>query len=197
MLQVLRDGHALKHIHLTSEFHRDLNWFNTFLSSYNGVTFYDNNQIHATIALDACLSGLGAIYKDMVYALPIPHGFENYTIVHLEMLNIMVAFKVWGQHWSNKCVEIKCDNLAVVSVLQDGKARDPLLAAFARNMWLLTSIYNIQLEVSHIFGKDNQIADLLSRWWEAKDNHQKLHSFLPNYKWIPTHIDLTKYNQEI
>ena len=197
MLQVLRDGHACKQIHLTTDFHRDLHWFNTFLSSYNGVTFYDNSQIHATIALDACLSGLGAVYKDMVYALPIPRGFRNYTIVHLEMLNIMVALKVWGQHWSNKCVEIKCDNLAVVSVLQEGKARDLLLAAFARNIWLLTSIFNIQLKVSHIFGKDNQIADLLSRWWDTKDNHQKLCTFLPNYKWIPTHIDLTKYNQEI
>ena len=197
MLQLLRDGHALKHIYLSTEFHRDLNWFNTFLSSYNGVTFYDNTHIHATIALDACLSGLEAVHKDMVYALPIPRGIANYTIVHLQMLNIMVALKVWGQHWCNKCVEIKCDNLAVVSVLQEGKARDPLLAAFARNIWLLTSIFNIQLKVSHIFGKDNQIADLLSRWWETKNNEQKLNSLLPNYKWVPTHIDLTKYNQEI
>ena len=98
MLQVLRDGHAAKHICLTNEFHRDLNWFNTVLSSYNGVTFYDNNPIYATIALDACLSGLGAVYQNMVYALPIPLGFCNYTIVYLEMLNIMVALKVWGQH---------------------------------------------------------------------------------------------------
>ena len=98
MLQLLRDGHALKHIYLTTDFHRDLNWFNTFLSSYNGVTFYDNSQIHATIALDACLSGLGAVYKDMVYALPIPRGFASYTIVHLEMLNIMVALKVCHYH---------------------------------------------------------------------------------------------------
>ena len=197
MLQVLRDGHALKRIQLTKEFHRDLNWFNTFLSSYNGATFYDNNQIHATIALDACLSGLGDVYKDMVYALQIPWGFCNYTIVHLEMLNIMLALKVWGQYWSNKCVEIKCDNSAVVSVLQEAKARDPLLAAFARNIWLLTSTFNIQLKVSHIFGKDNQIADLLSWWWETKNNEQKLSNLLPNYKWVPTHIDLAKYNQEI
>ena len=127
MLQVLRDGHAAKYICLTNKFHRDLNWFNTFLSSYNGVTFYDNNQLHATIALDAWLSGLGVVYHNMVYALAIPLGFCNYTIVHLEMLNIMVALKVWGQHWSNKCIEIKCDNLAVVSVLQDGKAREPFI----------------------------------------------------------------------
>ena len=133
----------------------------------------------------------------MVYALPIPLGFCKYTIAHLEMLNIMVALKVWGQHLSNKCIKIKCDNLAVVSVLQDGKARDPLLATFARNIWLLTSIYNIQLKVSLIFGKDNKIADFFSHWWETQNREYKLTSLLPNYKWVPTHIDLTKYNQEI
>ena len=125
----------------------------------------------------------------MVYALPIPLGFCSYTIVHLEMLNSMVALKVWGQHWSNKCIEIKCENLAVISVLQEGKARDPLLTTLARNIWLLTSIYNIQLKVSHIFGKDNKIADPLSRWWETQNRKYKLASLLPNCKWVPTHID--------
>ena len=139
----------------------------------------------------------GPVYEDMVYALPIPLGFCNYTIVHLEMLNIMVALKVWGQHWADKCIEIKCYNLAVVLVLQEGKARDPLLAMFARNIWLLTSIFNIQLKISHIFGKHNQITDLLSRWWETRYREEKLTSLLPNYKWVPTHIDLTKYNQDI
>ena len=76
--------------------------------------------------------------NDMVYALPIPQGFYNYTIVHLEMLNIMVALNVWGQNWQNKCIEIRCDNLAVVLVLQEGRARDSILATLARNIWLLT-----------------------------------------------------------
>ena len=72
MLQVLRDGHACKNIHLTSDFHKDLKWVHIFLYSYNGVTFYDTKQVHATNALDASLSGLRAVYNDMVYALPIP-----------------------------------------------------------------------------------------------------------------------------
>ena len=63
------------HTEVTSDFHKDLNWFNTFLYSYNGVTLYDTKHVHATIALDACLSGLGAVYNDMVYALPIPKVF--------------------------------------------------------------------------------------------------------------------------
>ena len=74
----------------------------------------------------------------MVYALPIPQGFYDYTIVHLEMLNIMVALNVWGQNWQNKCNEIRFDNLAVILVLHEGRARDSILATLARNIWLLT-----------------------------------------------------------
>ena len=89
------------------------------------------------------------------------------------------------------CIEIKCDNLAVVQVLQEGKARDPRLATIARNIRMLTSLFNIQLSVSHIADKNNAIADLLSRWWITENRDQKLSSLLPHWNWIPTYIDLS------
>ena len=85
----------------------------------------------------------------------------------------------------------------VVEVLQEGKARDPLLATIARNIWMLTSLFNIQLSVSHIAEKNNAIADLLSRWWVTKNRNKKLASLLSQWTWIPTHIDLVKLNREI
>ena len=42
-----------------------------------------------------------------------------------------------------------------IPVLQEGRARDPLLATIARNIQLLTFVFNIQLSVSHIAGKNN------------------------------------------
>ena len=36
------------------------------------------------------------MFNNMVYALPIPKGFCNNNIAHLEMLNVMVALKVLG-----------------------------------------------------------------------------------------------------
>ena len=63
---------------------------------------------------------------------------------------------------------IKCDNLAVVSVLNNGRAHDQTLAKYARKMW--TSACNIELKVVHGAGKQNPVADLLSRWYITPSN---------------------------
>ena len=91
-------------------------------------------------------------------------------------------------------IEIKCDNLAVMQVLQEGKARDPLLATIAKNIWMLTCLFNIYFLVTHTAGKENAIAGLLFRWWVTDNRSQKL---LPTYQWVPTHIDLVQLNHSI
>ena len=96
MLQLLRDNFVNYHIVLTHDFFRDLVWFQTFLNSYNGITIYDIKPLKIRIYFDACLQGLGGYYDNFVYAIPIPKGFKGYNIVHLEMLNVFVAIKVWG-----------------------------------------------------------------------------------------------------
>ena len=98
---------------------------------------------------------------------------------------------------SKQKVEIKCDNLAVVEVLNSGKTMDPFLALCARNVWLICAIFNIQLVFSHIPGKNNHIADLLSRWTITVNPEQKLKQLLPHFIWINTHIDLTALNHNI
>ena len=197
MLQILRDNHNSQVISLNQHFHCDLNWFNTFLKSYNGVTFYHQPNIQHAIHLDACLTGLGGCYNNMIYTIPIPEGHEGYNINHLEMINIMVALKIWGTCWSNQCVQIFCDNLPVVELIRTGRARDHILAMCARNIWLLSAIYNIRYIVSHISGHHNTIADLLSRWYKTPNNHEKLTALLPIHYWIPVHMDLMLFNTKI
>ena len=63
----------------------------------------------------------------------------GYNIVQLEILNILVACKIWATHWYNRRIKIWCDNLAVVEVLNSGKSRNYILATCARNIWLLSS----------------------------------------------------------
>ena len=73
---------------------------------------YDFRPVQAELDLDACLSGLGDIYANLCYALSILKNFNNYCIVHLEMLNIVVALKVWAYQWANRKLRIRCDNMA-------------------------------------------------------------------------------------
>ena len=56
------------------------------------------------------------------------------------MFNIVVALKVWANLWQDKKVEMKCDNLEVVEVINFGKTMDPFLVLCAKNAWLLTAI---------------------------------------------------------
>ena len=77
---------------------------------------------------------LGVIWGSQVYALTIPLGYTNFQIVHLQILNILAAIRLWQTQWSDKKVEIACDNQAVVQVLTSGKTRDLTLAAISRNI---------------------------------------------------------------
>ena len=88
-----------------------------FLKKFNGVSFFEKNVIEHTICLDACLTGMGAIFYESVYHLHTPEIFKNAHITALEMLNIFVAIKIFGKNCNNKTVNVFCDNSAVVSVL--------------------------------------------------------------------------------
>ena len=197
MLQVLRQQAHKPILTLPTAFFKDLQWFNTFLTQYNGVTMYEVRPVSADIFLDASLTGLGGVFGHQVYALALPKHFMNYTIVHLEILNIVVALKVWGQSWANKRIQIFCDNRAVVDTLNSGRARDDILATCARNIWLLTAMFNITLVTSHVYGAKNALADLLSRWGKTPDNEEKLAQFIKNPIWVDTHLDLTLLNYSI
>ena len=109
----------------------------------------------------------------------------------MEILNIIGALKIWGSCWRDSTIAIKCDNMAVVEVLNTGRARDATLATCARNMWLLTSMFNIELIVTHIPGVSDVVADLLSRWQGTSMNVSKLQSIVPDYQWLLVHIDYT------
>ena len=194
MLQVLTDNHISSKIHMNATFHRDLNWFNVYLPEYNGVTFYGHQKRQHTVYLDACLTSLGGCFADEVYTLAIPLGYKNYTMVRLEIVNIVVALKLWGSIWKDKVIEIKCDNMAVVDVLRSGKARHAILATCARNIWLLTSLFNIHLTVNHTPGICIKTVDLLSRWHGSEVQFQKLSELLPNYQWMLTNLHHTHLN---
>ena len=192
MLDTLRGAHKQDIIVIDCEFRRDLNWFTKFLPNFNGVAFFNHKTIHTHVELDASLQGLGAMCGQEIYAIALPKGFQNYNIVNLEMINILVAVRTWAPHWQGQNVVIHCDNQAVVSVLTSGHTRDMTLAAMARNINMITAHQDIDLITVHIEGKLNVAADTLSRLSINPGLMSKIPDLVPDHIWItPTDDALT------
>jgi hypothetical protein len=165
-------------IHVGQEFKRDLEWFCRFAQVYNGITRFDKNIIFIDyeVYTDASLSGIGARFENKVYAYPIEGRGEN--IAYWEALNVLVALRTWADKFMHKTVRVWCDNSAAVSIFQTSKGSDKILQAIARNIWLLSAIWDINLVCEHIPGEQNHVADLLSRWRSHRNPVAKLYELL-------------------
>ena len=106
---------------------------------------------------------MGAIFNNSVYHYKTPVAFKDTHITVLEMLNVLVALKTFGHLCNSKTINIFCDNNAVVTVLQTGKTKDPLLGTIARNIFMHAASLDIFMKFTHV-------ADLLSRWDDTPRN---------------------------
>ena len=185
ILATLRESPEQGCIQLSQEFKKDIAWFNSFLVHFNGRTFFSKGFIQpvTNIYLDACLVGLGGVWNQQVYQCLVPTFNCAVSIVHYEMINILVALRLWVRDLNGKRLVIHCDNAAVVSILNTGKGQDSLLLAIARNVWLCAANSDIDLTLVHIPGKNNIIADLLSRWQILGTNRNNLYVHIPKPKW--------------
>ena len=177
MLALFRANSSAKRIFLTPGFHKDLSWLLTFLPSFNGVTSIrkaDIPNIH-TLHIDASLTGLGGVWNQEVYATPIFNFYgRDLKIVHLEMLNLVISLKLWAHKWAHCTVKFYCDNLAVVQVVKTGRTKDEWLALALRNIWLILATHDIALNIEHIKGSHNVVADMLSSIYSDKSVNQGL-----------------------
>ena len=120
ILSLFRESPNSKNIKLTAEFFMDIDWFLTFIPHFSGSAkiFKADIQRATSLHIDACLTGVGGIWNDRVYAAPVP-TFINFqpNITHLEMVNILVALRLWARFWAASSVVFHCDNLALVQVV--------------------------------------------------------------------------------
>ena len=179
---------------------KDIRWFTVFLQDFNGiVNIHQQPNFTDNIYVDACLTGVGAKYKDLVYICKIPEFLKIAgSIVHFEAVNILVTIRMWSHLFQDKSIIIWCDNWAMVNAFNNNKMTDSLLMATVRSVWLYTAMFNIDLKVQHIRGKDNYYADILSRWPAYEhNNNDSIVAILKNCQWHTVTNDMFISNFEI
>eukprot|EP00731_Ephydatia_muelleri_P016296 Em0009g720a len=84
------------------------------------------------------------------------------SITPKETLPVVFACAVWGQLWRNKLIRVYCDNEAAVANLNSGRSKEPWSMHMIRCLIFIKAIYGLELEVLHLPGKMNTLADALS-----------------------------------
>jgi len=148
-------------------FKADVNWILQYLPLYNGIQMIPRSPtMDIPIAVDSCLSGGGGHFGSNIYHTAYPDFILNLglNISELEMLNALIAIKLWAPLLRDHIVRLQCDNSAAVSVLQTGRGRASFLLSCAREVWAYTADYKFEIQVEHIPGSNNTLADQLSRY---------------------------------
>ena len=163
ILNFLREMPNDGEVQISQKLKEDVSFFAELMPRFNGVTVLDKMLVPCSdqLEVDACLSGCGRVCSGEFYSRAFPIAVLNtgHHISHLEMLNLVVACRLWSQIWSGKKFQIYCDNMQTCIALQNGKSHDRCMQACLRAVFLLTAEHYIEILVCHRPGVQMACAD--------------------------------------
>ena len=177
MFQLLGGAHrAHHHIRLNLSFRSDLQWWCSFIASWNGVGMMKPQRgTQHTIHFWTDASGqfgCGALepHSQEWIQLQWPHTYarewvrlKEESIALKELLPIVLACAVWGEGWKNRAVTVHCDNLGVVALVNSGYSRVPQIMHLLRCLFFIRARFHLDVWAVHVPGVQNTLADAISR----------------------------------
>ena len=180
MLQNLREAPKRGTESLSLGFKQDLEFFIELLPKFNGIKILDKKQLECQdeLELDSCLTGCGAYNGSEFYATRFPAAVLDvqHCIAHLELLNVVVALKVWRGGWRGRRVRVACDNTNACLAINSGRSKDPYIQSCVRELFLYCAAGDIELRADHTPGRLLTRADALSRAHTGKVFRDKLNA---------------------
>lgn len=113
---------------------------------------------------------------------------SNSSIAWKEFFPIVVAVVLWGDLLRGKRIVLRSDNKSVVAILNQKTSKCPLIMKLVRFFVLQCFKCNISFYARHICGKNNVIADSLSRFqmerfWAEAPTADKKGTPVPKFLW--------------
>lgn len=197
------------HIRIKKEIRRDLEMWLLFLQNFNGISvfhdaFWVSNEDVQLFSDSAGGEGLGfgVFYQGHWCQGKWPDFWHKNgltkDITFLELFPIAVAVFIWGRELVNKKIKFCCDNLAVVSILNKLSSKSETVMCLIRFLTLHCLKLNILIKATHIFGRNNEICDALSRFQLTRFRElapeADLHSQpVPEFLWNICNLELEHY----
>lgn len=180
------------HIRLNVGFRSDLQWWDLFLAEWNVTRILACKSVtnpDATVISDASGHwGCGAFCSTGIwFHFQWPDIWNAVHITVKELLPVVVACAVWGKEWNGMKTKIKCDNAAVVAIINPGRSKEHSAIYLMRCIFFFLAQYNIFILAEHIPGKDYVAADSLSRG-NLSLFHQQVPTAMPHPTPIPEEL---------
>ena len=160
-------SHPDHHIRLNGAAKADILWWHVFASQWNGISMLwdlDRSTPDVNVFSDASGSwGCGAYWGSQWFHFPWPPCLQSLPIATKELIPVVVAAAIFGHHWHGQIAKFTVDNMAVVHVLKATYCKDLHIMHLIRILVFLAARFNFWFVADHIIGKENSLADHLSR----------------------------------
>lgn len=167
---------AHHHIRLSLSLRSDLQWWSTFLETWNGISMMRQqhegpSSVHVWTDASGHF-GCGAFCSGTQawFQLQWPQSYardwvrlKEESIALKELLPIILACAIWGKEWVGRTVTVHCDNLGVVALVNSGYSRIPQLMHLLRCLFFIRARFQLDVWAVHVPGVENGLADAISR----------------------------------
>lgn len=168
---------------LSEEFHADLDWWLSFLRTFNGTRLIQDPKPITSIQTDACNTGAGGYYDGDYFYVNWQIDTPLFECAHInvkELLAVYFAVCRWSSVLANKRVIIYTDNKSTAAWVNKGSSRNKLSMMILRVLFWICASVNVSLKAIYLPGARNVIADTYSRLQE-RDKLTLLYDLIPSY----------------
>lgn len=154
--------------HLPGDVEHELLWWRDALAAFNGVACFAPEQGKPVIRIFTDASGIGGAAVNATGEAFIawewsPEERDNSSTAHWEAAAILAAIEQFGPEAVGGVIDLRSDSWASVAMFARARCVDRKMFDILRDATLLQLRLGVRLEVSHIPGRLNAIADVPSR----------------------------------
>ena len=145
----------------------DIEWWFHFAESWNGLAMMGPSKdpvTRTTVTSDASGNwGCGAWCEGQWFQLAWVDPVKESHITVKELIPIVVAAAIWGDKWAGGTVRVRCDNMAVVAIINKETSQDKEVMHLVRCLAFIRARFQFRIYAVHVPGVENTMADALSR----------------------------------